>query len=72
MNDPDRPGAAYAVDLTASPYQVTLNSVNLGNDTTLVYNGYGVPDSAGTIVVQAGNFTKTVTIDSSTGMAKIQ
>ncbi len=72
MNDPDHPGTAYAVDLAASPYQVTLNAVNLGNDTTLVFNGYGVPDSSGTIVVQAGNYTKTVTIDSSTGMARVQ
>ena len=72
MSDPDRPGAAYSVDLTASPYQATLSSVDLGNDTTLVFNGYGVPDSSGTIVVQAGNYTKTVTIDSSTGMARVQ
>jgi len=72
MDDPDRPGAAYAVDLAASPYQVKLSTVDLGNDTTLVYNGYGVPDSAGTIVVQAGSFSKTVTIDSNTGMARFQ
>jgi len=72
MKDPDHPGAAYVVDLAASPYQVSLSSVNLGGDTTLVYNGYGVPDSAGAIVVQAGNYTKTITIDPSTGIAKIQ
>jgi len=72
MKDPDRPSAAYLVDLTAYPYQATLSSVSFGGSTTLAYNGYGVPGSSGTIVVQAGKFTRTVTIDSSTGMASFQ
>jgi type II secretion system protein H len=72
MKDPDRPAATYTVNLADYPYLVTLNSANLGGDTTLVYNGYGMPDSAGTIVVQAGQYTKTVTVDPNTGMAAIQ
>jgi len=72
MKDPDRPGEAYVVNLAASPYHVAFSSVNLGGVMTLVYNGYGVPGRSGTIVVQAGKFVRTVTIDSSTGMASFQ
>jgi prepilin-type N-terminal cleavage/methylation domain-containing protein len=72
MNDPDRPAATYTVNLADAPYQVALSSANLGGDTTLIYNGYGIPDSGGTIVVCSGQYTKTVTIDATTGMAAIQ
>lgn len=72
MNDPNGLLANYTVDLAKSPYVATLSSVNLGGDTTLIYNGYGMPDSGGTIVVQAGQYTKTITIDANTGMATTQ
>jgi len=72
MKDPDRPGETYAVNLEAAPYQVAFRAVNLGGGTTLVYNGYGVPDRSGTLVVQAGKLVRTVTIDSSTGMASFR
>jgi type II secretion system protein H len=72
MKDPDRPAATYTVNLADSPYQVTLSSASLGGDSTLIYNGYGIPDSGGTVVVGSGQYTKTVTIDATTGMAAIQ
>jgi hypothetical protein len=46
--------------------------VDLGGDATLVYDGYGNPDSAGTIVIQLGQYTKRITIDPDTGAATIQ
>ena len=72
MADPDRPATTYTVNLADSPYQVTLGSANLGGDATLIYNGYGTPDTGGTIVVQAGQYTKTITVEATTGMAAIQ
>jgi Tfp pilus assembly protein FimT len=72
MQDPDRPSVTYSVNLADVPYQVTLNSVNLGGDATLVYDGYGNPDSAGTIVIQSGPYTKTILIDPDTGTATVQ
>ena len=71
MKDPNGFTTTYTVDLAVAPYRATLKSVNLGGDTSLVFNGYGIPDSAGTIVVQAGRFTKTITIDPNTGMTTI-
>ena len=72
MRDPDRPSLTYTVNLADVPYQVTSKSVDLGGDATLVYNGYGNPDSAGTIVIQAGQYTKRITIDPDTGTATVQ
>jgi type II secretory pathway pseudopilin PulG len=69
MKDPDRPASTYTVNLAEPPYQITLNSVDLGGDATLIYNGYGIPDSGGTIVIQAGQYTKRITIDPDTGIA---
>ena len=69
MSDPDRTGLTYTVNLADTSYQATLVSVNLGGDATLVYDGYGNPDSSGTIVVQSGSYTKTITIDPNTGAA---
>jgi type II secretory pathway pseudopilin PulG len=72
MKDPDRPAAAYTVDLADSPYLATLRSASFGGDATIVYNGYGIPDSGGSIVVYCGQYVKTITIDPTTGTAAIQ
>ena len=71
MKDPNGFLTTYTVDLAKAPYVAMLSSVSLGGDTSLIYNGYGMPDSGGTIVVQAGQYTKTITIDQNTGMATI-
>lgn len=72
MADPDRPATTYTVNLQGPPYYATLASVDFGNDTTLVFNGFGMPDSAGTIVLRAGPYTKTIRVDASSGRASIQ
>jgi len=72
MKDPNGFTTTYTVDLAAAPYLATLGTVNLGGDTSLIFNGYGIPDSTGTIVVQAGQYTRTITIDPNTGMTTIQ
>lgn len=72
MKDPDGKSNTYTVDLGEPPYQATLQAVDFGGKTSLTFSGYGIPASSGTIVVQAGIYTKTVTIDSSTGIAAVQ
>lgn len=71
QNDPDRPGSAYVVDLTAPPYRCRLRSIDLGGDNELVFNGYGVPDSGGEVIVQCGRVTRRITIDAAKGGATI-
>lgn len=67
FSDPDLPGTAYTVNLASGTYKSTIASINLGGVTVLSFNGYGLPSIGGTIVVQSGQSTRTVTIDSTCG-----
>jgi len=60
MNDPDKVGASYIVNLAQEPYGVTMSSADLGGDTQLIFDGQGTPDSAGTIVLRLGSQTRTI------------
>jgi prepilin-type N-terminal cleavage/methylation domain-containing protein len=72
MADPDHPARAYVVDLKDEPYALSSMSADLGGDATIVFDGYGAPDSGGTIIVQAGDSSRTITIDPDTGVATVQ
>jgi prepilin-type N-terminal cleavage/methylation domain-containing protein len=68
----DHPGWEYQVDLQAAPYAASIVSADFGGDAALVFDGYGAPDSGGTVVVQSGKHQKTITVDPETGKATIQ
>ncbi len=72
MANMDQPGKTYTVSLSGGIYSSSFSSVSLGGDATLVFNGYGIPDSGGTIVVQSGGSTKKITIEATTGATVIQ
>ena len=72
MTDPDRPARSYVVNLGAAPYAASLVSVDLGGDATITFDGYGSPDSGGTIVVRVGSSSKTIVVDPITGAAAVQ
>lgn len=65
MPDPDNSAMDYIVHLTDPPYEASIVSVDLGGDYILVYDGYGTPDSGGTIVLHVGRQQRTITIDAS-------
>ncbi len=64
--------APYRVDLSAEPYQSRIDSVDFGGDAEVVFNGYGVGDSGGTIVLKCGDITQTIVFDASKGRAETQ
>jgi Tfp pilus assembly protein FimT len=64
--------AAWTVRLRDEPYVSTIASVDLGGDASIAFSGHGTPDSGGTIVLRSGDFTRTVTIDGSSGRASVQ
>lgn len=66
------PGANYDVDLKESPYQAQIVSASLGGDAVIIFDGYGNPDSGGTVVIQVGSDQRQVVIDPETGKATIQ
>ena len=63
----DSPDQDYQVDLGAAPYASTIVSADFGGDAELVFDGYGIPDSGGTIVVEAGQHQQTISIDAASG-----
>lgn len=72
VNDFDRPTEDYTVRLQTAPYQCELVSVDLGGDEQITFDGFGLPDSDGTIVVQSGHLQRKVVVDATTGKGEIQ
>lgn len=62
----------YLVDLSARPYYADLFSADFGGETTVVFDGYGTPNSSGQIVVEVGNIQKIISLDQDTGKASVQ
>ena len=71
MDDPQRPGQTYSVSIAAEPYLATIVTVDFDGDSTIVFDGYGQPDSGGSITVQAGTHQRTVTVDAETGKVDV-
>jgi prepilin-type N-terminal cleavage/methylation domain-containing protein len=76
MPDPNHPAQAYAVDLTASPYTSTLVTAAFGSSVAvsrkISFDRFGAPSAGGTVVVQAGDFKKTINVDAATGEVTVQ
>ncbi len=69
----NRASGTYIVVLSDDPYRCTLVSVWGQTGTqTITFNGYGLPDKGGNIVIAAAGIQKTVVVDAATGTAVIQ
>ena len=66
LNHPDRPGAAYTVDLTQE-YGASIHWMSLGESGTVTFNGYGIPDRGSDFVLQVGASAKTVSLNGVSG-----
>ena len=70
MPDPNvRASSSCTINLSAQPYPTKLVSANFAGGTSLSFDGYGSPSSGGTVVVQSGDTTRTITINADTGTA---
>lgn len=67
VTNPDRRSATFAVSLTNYVPRAAFGTVSLGGDSTLVFNGFGQPDSGGSIQVIVDGLTRAITIDSVSG-----
>ena len=72
MADPDHPAAEYKVELSEEPYNATIVSANFDGDEEIIFDGWGVPDSGGSVIVQVGSHQKTIDVDPDTGQASVQ
>ena len=71
VQDLDHAALDYTVRLQDPPYEALMVSADFGGDEVLVFDGYGLPDSGGTVVVQSGQYQKTVSVDPTTGKASV-
>lgn len=69
--DPDHDAPTYVVELAGGEYHAEIISADLGGDPTVVFDGYGLPDSGGNVIVQAGDRRITVTLNANTGQARV-
>ncbi len=68
--DPDHPSQTYVVRLSDEPFQARIVSASFGGDANLSYNGYGTPDSSGTLVIAVGSRQTTISVDLGIGKTK--
>ena len=60
------------IDLQSEPFGATLVSADFNGDTNVIFNGYGVPDSGGSLIIQVGDEQRTIQLDQITGKARVQ
>jgi len=65
------PGNPTTVDLADEPYGATIVSVDFNGQPDVTFNGFGVVDRGGTVVVRVGSFEQTVTLNAETGRATV-
>ncbi len=63
------PARPYEVDLGQEPYQVVLVYAFSKSELMpeVVFNGFGLPNGGGKIILRAGQHEQTVTLDAATG-----
>jgi|GEM_PF-1100040 len=60
------------IALNAEPYLASIDAAMFGADAIVIFDGFGVPDSGGTVVVSVGRLTRTITLDASKQEVSIQ
>ena len=70
--DLKNPANTYTVLLGGAPYQARLVSVDFGGSSQVTFDGYGVPDRGGTLVISAGGVQRTIVLEATSGKANVQ
>jgi len=74
---PDLPGldgasGSYIVELRDLPYEADLISADFGGDQQVTFDGWGIPDSGGSVILSVGAEQRIVSLDAESGKATIQ
>ena len=64
--------ANYTVKPAEQPYNATLTAAEFGGDDVVIFDGWGVPDSGGSVTLQCASEQRTVVLDGLTGEAAVQ
>lgn len=57
----------FTVELSGEPYHVSIDTVDFGGDSTIVFSGYGLPDTGGELLLSAGGHQATVVVEHPSG-----
>ncbi len=68
----DQAGSNATLVLSDSPYRSELVSTNLGGDDEIVFDGFGVADAGGLVLIQCGAESRVIVVDNETGVASVQ
>lgn len=64
--------SSYTVDLSDRPYEAALVSAEFGGDSAVTFDGWGLPDSGGTVILSVGSEQRTIVVGAETGEASVQ
>jgi len=67
LDDPDRPGLPYTVNLAGGPYRADLVSADFAGTVTITFDAYGTPDKGGSVRIAAGDYAFAIQVDSENG-----
>ncbi len=67
----DHPGSNATLVLSDAPYRSELVATGLGGDDTIVFDGFGVPDGGGVVLIQCGAESRLITVNNETGVASV-
>ena len=68
----DNASVAYTVEFAEAPYRAQLIAADFGGAPAVNFDGYGMPDSGGSVVVKAGRYTRTVVLAPGAEKATVQ
>ena len=68
----NRPSSTYVVKLGEAPYRARLISADFAGRPEVNFNIYGMPDSAGQVVIAVGGSKRIIVLDAATGRAGVQ
>ncbi len=71
INDPDHPDQAYTVSLTEVGHGAVIDSYDFDGDADLVFDMYGLPDSAGQVVLSVGDEQRTIQVEVGSGLVSV-
>jgi Tfp pilus assembly protein FimT len=62
----------YSVNLAKSPYNLNSLTASFNGAAQVSFDQYGIPNTGGTIVIQAGSFRRTITLEATSGQTTVQ
>ena len=72
VDSPDHPGNNATLVLSDAPYRSELVATGLGGDKEIVFDGFGIPDMGGVVLIQCGAESRMINVDDGTGVASVQ